>query len=79
MPEVDGTSRAASDRVPDTLRPPRRHRCDDDGEPALMLDVGHATVTLYERTVTHGEREQWRAEDLARDARRIPLGFRAPD
>jgi hypothetical protein len=71
--------KADSDRVPDTLRLPRRHRNDDedDGETVIGL-IGHAALTLYERAVTDEELEQWRAEDLARDARRIPLGFRAP-
>lgn len=68
--------RAASDRVPVTRRLPQ-HGSGDDEELFPTL-VGVAEMQLYSRAVTKAERERWRREDLERDRRRIPIGFRPP-
>lgn len=43
-----------------------------------QLGVGSASVDWFSREITEADKEQWAIEDAARDARRIPIGFRAP-
>lgn len=44
----------------------------------IVGGVGSASLSLHSREVSEAERQLWAWEDRARDARRIPVGFRAP-
>lgn len=45
----------------------------------IVGGVGSAQLSLHSREVSEAERQLWAWEDRARDARRIPVGFRAPE
>lgn len=42
------------------------------------LGTGHASLSMHSREVSDADRKAWAWEDAAKDARRIPVGFRAP-
>lgn len=43
----------------------------------VLIGFGSASLSLHGREASDADRKVWAWEDAARDARRIPIGFRA--